>query len=301
MTDADVAAIARRQHGLVTRAQATGAAMSRSAIEHRLAVGRWAVVRPGVYVVAGVPDSERQAVLAACLAGGRHHASHLTAARLWGFRLPDPEVIHVVGRHVRLAGVRSHQSTTVVPRDLSLLGAIPLTSPARTLVDCGCAVPAAQVGPVVDDALRRGLVRLADLRRCHQRIDTGPGRRPTLAMRAVLAERQPGHAPGDSQREADLVALLARSDLPAPVLGHRVRVGRRTYKLDLAWPEIRVALEFDGWDTHRTFTAFHRDRDRLRRLVAAGWTIVPVTSRTDLHELLADLTALFATRLPLAG
>jgi hypothetical protein len=53
-----------------------------------------------------------------------------------------------------------------------------------------------------------------------------------------------------------------------------------------------VCLEYDSWEYHRTFTAFHGDRQRTRRLVAAGWTLVPVTSKTDPHELIGDLTHL---------
>lgn len=300
-SDEIVAAFAKKQEGLLTRAQARMCGLGDDAVEWRVATGRWQVFRRGVYAIAGVPPSDRQAVLAACLAGGDVIACGLTAARLWGLDLPCPDVIQVVGAPVRLVGVQSHQSSTLVAADRARLGAIPLTSPARTLVDCAGTVPRPQLGPVVDDALRRGLVKLAALRACHERVDTGPGRRPTLAMRQVLLERRPGYAPGDSEREADLVRLLADSGLPAPVLGHRVRVGRRTYKLDIAWPERLLCLEFDGWDTHRTFSAFHGDRQRTRRLVTVGWTILPVTSRTDLHELIGDLVALFALDRALPG
>jgi hypothetical protein len=120
-------------------------------------------------------------------------------------------------------------------------------------------------------------------------------------MRAVLDARGPGYHAGDSDRELDLLRLLGGAGLPAPVLGHRVRLGRHTYKLDIAWPEVLVALEFDGWDTHRTFTAFHGDRQRLRRLVAAGWRIVPVTARTDSHELIGDVTQLVCGTNPTHG
>lgn len=289
--DAVIAELARSQHGLVTRRQALLTGLSEKAIEHRLATGRWVVKRRGVYAIAGVPDSERQTVLAVNLATGGV-ASHLTAASLWGLQLPTPDAVHIIGRHARLEGVRAHTSVTLEPGDIWQLGAIDLTSPARTLVDSAATVPSLRLGAVVDDTLRRGLVRLADLRACHERVDTGPGRRPTVAMRDALQERRPGYAAGDSQREADIVRLLARSGLPAPVLGHRVRIGRFTYKLDIAWPEFLVCIEFDGWETHRTFTAFHGDRQRGRRIAATGWTILPVTSKTDLHELIGDLTRL---------
>ncbi len=133
-----------------------------------------------------------------------------------------------------------------------------------------------------------------DLRSCHRRIDTGPGRRSTLALRQVLAERQPGYDPGDSDRELWVIDVLVEAGLRAPVQQHRVRVAGHSYELDLAYPPELVAIEFDGWDTHRTFSAFHGDRQRTRRLVAAGWTLLPITSRTSLVELVSDVTAALA-------
>jgi hypothetical protein len=153
-----------------------------------------------------------------------------------------------------------------------------------------------QLGRIVDDALRRRLVTLADLRSCHARIATGPGRRSTVALREVLDERVAGYQPGDSPPEADVVRLLTRAGLPAPVLGHRVRIGAWRYRLDIAWPEAMLAIEHDGWDTHRTFSAFHGDRQRLRRLTAAGWTVLPATARTNLSELVADVDKLLSVR-----
>lgn len=55
-----------------------------------------------------------------------------------------------------------------------------------------------------------------------------------------------------------------------------------------------VGLEFDGWDTHGTFTAFHRDRERTRLLVALGWTMIPITARTDPADLVGAVRAALA-------
>ena len=295
--DAAVAAIACRQNALITYDQAIELGLSKRQILLRTSSGRWEPRRRGVYAISGAPPTERQVVLAACLAaGGAAAASELTAGRLWGLRLPQPAAIDLVGPRRRLDGVRSHQSTTLVPEDLTRLGALPLTSVARTLVDCAGAVAPEHLGAVVDDALRRGLVRLDQLRAVHERVDTGPGRRPTVAMRDVLEERRASYSPGDSAPEAEIVAVLTARGLPAPVLGHRVRVGRSRYKLDISWPESMVGIEFDSWDFHRTFTSFHKDRERHRRLVAAGWTILLVTAQTDLDELVTDLHRLLSWR-----
>jgi very-short-patch-repair endonuclease len=300
MSDVTAMRIARRQHGLLTREQAHQAGLTARQIRNRVEIGRWAVVRPSVYVVAGAPDSRSQSILAACLST-RAVASHATAAGMWGFDVPTVDAVELMttdGRRPRGAGLSAHRTATLTAHDVTALGPIPLTSPARTLVDCAGRVLPERLGDIVDDAVRRRLVRVPALRVVHERIDTGPGRRSTLAMRAVLDERMAGHEVGDSKAEVDLLRLLRKAPLPTPVLGHRIRVGGRTYKLDFAWPASMLALEFDGWDVHGRFSAFHRDRQRRNRLTMAGWTVVEATAKTDLGDLIDDLVDLLVRRRP---
>jgi very-short-patch-repair endonuclease len=297
-TDRAVAEIARRQHGLVALAQARECGLSSAQISVRVGTGRWSTVRRGVFLVNGVPPTWEQVVRAACLATADvAAASGLTAGRLWGLRLPRPEQVELTtppGRQVRLAGVRHHRRSDLSPVDLTGCRGIPTTNPARTLVDTSGEVPPAALGVVVDDALRRRLVTLGDLRACHQRVDTGPGRRALIAMRAVLAERQVGYDPGGSDRELAVSRILRRAGLPPPVPQFRVRIGSRTYILDYAYPRESVTLEFDGWDVHGTFSAFHADRQRARALVAVGWRLVLVTAQTTPAELVATVRAALA-------
>jgi Transcriptional regulator, AbiEi antitoxin len=289
---------AARQHGLVTRDQALAAGMSDDQVHRRVRGGRWAVQRRGVYRVTGAPSTEEQAVMAAVLAAGPAVvASHLTAARLWRLRLPEPEGIELTtppGRRLRAEGVQQHRFTQLSADDVHRLRGIPVTSPARTLVDCSGRVGPDELGRVVDDALRRRLVRLPDLVRSHARVTSG--RRPTAAMARVLEERAAGHDPGGSDRELQVLRTLVAAGLPAPVQQHPVTVGTRSFRLDLAYPQAMVAIEFDGWDAHGTFEAFHGDRERSRLLVAAGWRLVHVTARTTPADLVGAVRALVLQR-----
>ena len=93
----------------------------------------------------------------------------------------------------------------------------------------------------------------------------------------------------ESPQETRLRLLLVRSGLPVPVAQHVVRHGSRfVARVDFAWPQCRLALEYDGaWHGERE--QFARDRERLNRLLAVGRRVVFVTAR-DLHrpqELLA--------------
>ncbi len=289
---------AAQQHGLLTRGQAKASGMTDHQIDGRLRSGRWTAARRGVFQVLGTPPTEEQAVMAACLAAGPEAvASHLSAARLWRLRLPEPEVIEVTtppGRRVRVEGVQQHRYGPLLAAEVHRLRGVPVTTPARTLVDCSNRVGISQLGLVVDDALRRRLVRLPDLARCHARVPGG--RRPQAAMARVLAERAGGHDPGGSDRELQVRRVLVAGGLAPPVHQHRVAVAGRTFFLDLAYPEGRVGIEFDGWDAHGTFEAFHGDRERARLLVAAGWRLVHVTARTPAADLVRDVRSLLLRR-----
>ena len=103
----------------------------------------------------------------------------------------------------------------------------------------------------------------------------------------LLGERLPGYDPGDSDLETRVLRLLVASGFLPPVQQHRLRLGSRTIRIDLAYPEDRLAIELDGWDHHRTRTAFDDDRARANLLVASGWSVVRFTSRSSDAEIIA--------------
>jgi very-short-patch-repair endonuclease len=98
-----------------------------------------------------------------------------------------------------------------------------------------------------------------------------------------------------SPQETRLRLLIHGSGLPAPVAQHRVLVnGREVARVDFAWPDRKVAVEYDGlW--HAEPGQFAKDRQRLNRQREAGWTVVFVTA-ADLHRP-ADLVARIAAAL----
>ena len=70
---------------------------------------------------------------------------------------------------------------------------------------------------------------------------------------------------------------------PAPVRQHRVHDtnGKELARLDVAWPQRKVAVEYDSRAHHGPRRIEH-DENRWTRVEALGWTIVPVT-RIDLR------------------
>jgi very-short-patch-repair endonuclease len=274
---------AERHDGLITNEIVRIAGRTKRQLERERTNGRLRQVRRGVSVVNGAPPTWRQAVRAVLLAcGGDVAGSHCTALRLLG---GDPakedEFIHVVGqleRQVTLEGVVSHRSGTLEEGDVVLRFEMRCTSPLRTVIDLSGSMTVVELGRVVDDFLRRKLLRLEDLRERVDRVRPAPGRSPAT-LRKVLAKRLPGYNPGESALEARISRVIDAHRLPRPVHQHRVRYGNRHYRLDFAWPDRRVYLEGNGFGFHMLASDLDRDARRQNELVSDGWTPIEITWR----------------------
>lgn len=160
---------------------------------------------------------------------------------------------------------------------------IPVTTVARTLLDLSSCIGPVLLARMLDDAVRRRLVRVDELRACYEAL-TVQGRRKTRVVRALLDERLPGLRPGDSEREQALVQVLLEADLGRAAQQYQVVAGGRVYLLDLAYPDERVGVEYDGFAEHTTFTAFTSDHRRDADLDAAGWTAYRFDRTTPKYE-----------------
>ena len=278
-----LADIARGQFGLVSRAQALKV-VTPNQLRHLLATRRLEPVRRGVYRAAGAPENWHQQLLAACLACPRAVASFTAAAALWmlqGHVEPDALELTVPdARRVRLDGVMVHESKVWSSSDVTQKHGIPVTSVARTLCDLTAVSEPRAVELALDDALRRKLVTLADVRRVATALDT-QGRRRGTVVRALLADRQPGFDPGGSPQEVRLAKLLVGAGLPAPVAQHTFPIAGRRYRVDLAYPDQGVVIEYDGWDFHTGHGVFHGDRARGNELELLGLTVLRFTSKSS--------------------
>lgn len=282
--------LAGHQYGLLTIEQLRTQGLTRRQIEHRMALGRYVSVRPGMLRMEGSPISKHQAWLAAILAAGGHVVlSHATAAEAWslrGFDSSDAIDLLTTGSRPQLVGVRAHHTISLPRGDHTVLHYIPVTTPERTLVDACGLVPFITLERACDDALRRRLIHLPRLVRCVQAVPLS-GRRKIRPVRALLAERVPGYDAGGSDAELNVMKILKRAGIsPLPKQQYRVSIRGRTYILDYAWPDTRVAIEYDG-DPHAVVSALHHDRQRIRDLQWAEWLVWPVTSRTSEAEIIA--------------
>jgi hypothetical protein len=290
-----------RQLGLVTAAQLDCIGFGRKARQSAVSALRLHRVRQGVYRLPGAAATWESTVLAAVLAAGPNAvASHLTAAYLWGlFDGRPPAGVHdairiiAPGQH-RLAGVRLHRHH-LDDRERTRLRSVPVTTPARTLLDLAGTVNADQVGRCTDEALRRRLVTLDELRRVFER-HSGAGRRRLRPLRAVLADRLPGFDPGANDWEQRMDQLWDVLGLPPAVRQYTVRVAGHRYRVDRAIPELRLAVEWVGQEFHSLEGRFVRDRLRISDLVQAGWDVIEVTPHWTPKRVRATVMAKVAAR-----
>jgi len=281
MSDVDlgVARWAARQHGLVTRRQVLDAGGGRGLIAHRLHIGRWVLVGAGVYRLAGTPVTWKQRALAACLvAGPGAVVSHRSAAVLWGisgFRPGPVEITVQMGRSSRNALARVHRSSDV---EATVRDRVPVSRPARTVVDLAAVVSGTGLEEAVDDVLCRRLVSLGELVRRAREL--GP-RRGSGALREVLEAWNPGALPA-GVAEMRVVRPLVVAGLPHPVRQHEIRSGGELVaRVDLAYPRERVAIELDGFRWHAGRGPFRSDRIRGNRIEASGWRLLRAAPEDD--------------------
>jgi hypothetical protein len=204
--------------------------------------------------------------------------SHLTAAAVWGLQVPlvpRDERVHLTvppGSRVRSRRDRHvHCSVVPAPETRGLAG-LAVTSPSRTWIDLAAVVPVAALLAVTDQMLLRGFPAEAFPRI----LDRSRGRRGVHRARSVLPCAD---ALAGSPMESVLRWLIHEAGLPRPVLQHVIRDDEGSFlgQVDLAWPDHRVVVEFDG-DLHRERRVFVNDLRRQNGIVLAGWQMLRFTS-----------------------
>jgi very-short-patch-repair endonuclease len=289
--------LAERQHGLASRAQLLAHGMSPDQIHRRVSSGAWTRVRSGVYRLGPVAESYLQRLAAAVLWFGEDAVlSHESAAMLW--RLPGfaEEVEVSVGSrsHWKASGMRVHAAPDLLSADIVWRSGLKLTSAARTLFDLAERCSDDELAVAMDDALHRGLVTLGQLKRVWVRLGRR-GRAGSVRFSRVLEERTPHAASGESPPETILRRMIQRAGLPAPTPQHVVWLGK-SYRIDLAYPKERVAVEVQSEKFHGGRFAVRNDSVRFRRLVRDGWTVLPVTP-TEIEEGAGELLEALADEL----
>ncbi len=277
--DHDLSTIAREQHGLLSLDDLRRVGVPAADVTRRCHDGRLTRLHPGVYLMGGAPITWHARQLAACLTTGGV-ASHRAAAALWrigGLHPGRPEVTVPRTRRVRLVDtdVRVHQSLAFDLVDATVIDGIPVTGLTRSLVDLARFTGPARLGHAVDEARRHGAT-WPELWECLV-LHARRGRPGIVRLRTVFRERYGDRDP-ESLLERIFLRLVADAGLPRPdvqVVVHDTH--GFVARVDVAYPDARIAIELDSRRWHLDAAAFEADRRKRNRLKLAGWQVLEFT------------------------
>lgn len=260
------------QGGVATSAQILDI-LSRRAMQRRLGNGELSKVWPGIYCLGDVDDATRLRGLdlragepvAICLA---------TAAAAHGFDTEGVADLHVLNPVGHL--LRDSDGLVVHRRDgapLTLVGGRPATTPAWTAVEVARSLRRPRALATLDAALRTGS---CDRRQLHSAAGQQAARRGIVKVRELIPYANPL---AESPMESEVRLVMLDSGLPMPVLQHEIiDRDRRLWRVDFAWPDRLVAVEYDGFDWHSRPEDFRRDRRKRAALQEMGWQVISIVA-----------------------
>lgn len=268
--------IASQQHGVVTRRQLMRAGLSCKVVKARVASKRLRLVFRGVYQASPILSPEARHLAAVLACGPGACLSHFSAAgRAWkiiaagGHESPVDVTIPADQRRGCRPGIRIHRARYLPPEEVTILKGIPITTPARTLLDLAPLLDARALEQALATAERLELLLRSDLQPlCDRRgrVYGGSLLRHLISSDSELAFTR-------SEAEERLLAIIERADLPRPRLN--ARVGR--YQVDFLFRIQKVIVEVDGFAFHSSKRMFEGDRSRDVELQSRGFRILRIT------------------------
>ena len=267
-----LAALAYRQHGVVSIEQLKKVGYSTSAVGRLAEARRLHSLDRSVYAVGHTRLSLEGRCFAAVFACGPGAVlSHHSAAWLHGLARWSPAPFHVTGpvaRRPRLP-VRIHRARRLLDADRNHVEGIPVTTLPRTLLDLAAAVKFEQLEKLVERSEER---EVFDLRAVEELLARTVGHHGHARLRRAIALYKPSSFTR-SGLEKRFLQLVIAAGLPQP----RSNYVEHGFELDCYWPEYRFVVELDVFETHGTRAAFERDRKRQEDLLLLGIGMTRVT------------------------
>ncbi|MBX7433011.1 hypothetical protein JDV09_12970 [Mycobacterium sp. Y57] len=259
--------------------------LSRRGLERAANYGVLERMWQGIYCL-GEPTDELRLRGLDLAAGTRVAVCLGTAAAMHGFDTEQPPDLHVLNpvRHA----LRSVDGLVVHRRDgapLIMVDGRRATTPAWTAVEGARSLRRPRALATLDAALRSGTCGLPDLWRAAVEQQ---GRRGIVAVRDLLALAD---ARAESPMESEARLVMLDGGLAVPQLQYEIVDGNGDLRrLDFAWPEFRVAAEYDGVAWHSGADALLADRRRQNALMDVGWAVVPIVFE-DVRQRSRELVA----------
>jgi hypothetical protein len=269
-----LARIAAGQHGVVSRQQLVALGYDAEFAHRSLQSGRLHRIHQAVFAVGHAAIPARGRWMAAVLACGETSLlSHISAALLWELIDRSSSLIHVLvpGRGSRSRpGIVIHRTRRIPDEHRTERDGIPVTTPARTLLDLAGLLPPERLRFAVEAADRR---RLLDIHALVALCGEFRGRRGVAALRRLALEQRGAVHRTKSPPEARFLRLCLRHGLPEPLVNTRLH----GYEVDFHWPEARLVVEIDSYTYHRSWAQRRRDLRRDADLKARGVEVLRLT------------------------
>jgi very-short-patch-repair endonuclease len=273
--DIRLAMVGDAQSARISRAQLATIGVTESMVKTRVRAGRLRRVHHGVYAVGHALEVEFGAETAALLAVDSAVAlSHRSAASVFGIVPERPSEVDVDvvvvndGRHSR-PGIRVHRSLSLQPVDVTRCRGLPVTAPARVLLELASTRPPREVERALDEALA---VRLVTPTKIRAAVARAPGMTGGPLLLALLdPDRALGITRSDAERR--LLEVIRMAGLPDPE--RNVRIG--PYEVDCLWRDARLVVEVDSYAWHSGPSVFKSDRRKDAYLVDHGFEVQRVT------------------------
>lgn len=272
--DGAISRLADGQYGVVARRQLVALGVGRRAIESRLSRRLLVPLHRGVYAFGHRRLRIEGRWLAAVLAAGEGAVlSHRDAAALHGMRkAPDSQRVCVTSPASprKIAGLWLFPRRALEADDVTAVHGVPVTSPARTLVDLAPMLSAGQLQAALGETDRRGLLDVAEVEAALRRTKSRHGQGHARLSAALHAYADHGVTLTRSELEERFLDLVLAAGLPRPSLN----VPAAGFEVDALWPDHHLVVELDGWAHHRERAAAAWDREKTNRLQAAGYRVL---------------------------
>lgn len=245
-------------------------------------INRDAELTPAISAKAGWLWSRRRGVVAGLSASALHGSS-------WIDPLQPAELIH--DNRSRPATVLIH-SDRLECDEIQIVGDVPVTTPARTALDLACWYPTHTAVPAIDALARASELKILEAKFL---VERQPGRRGIRRARESLDLVDAG---AQSPKESWVRMILVQAGIPRPQTQIPVanEFGEVIIFLDMGWPELMVAVEYDG-EQHRTDRRQYKwDARRREILESLGWIVVRVLAGDRPAAVVSRVRAALARR-----
>lgn len=265
-----------------TTREAPALGLSRHGLEEAVRNREVRRLLTGVFLAADVQETPEIRAQAACLVISPHAvvcdelAAWIHGVDAFRYSVGD------LGVPITTYVLRGHSPTNrpqvkggsrdLLPEDWTIIGGVRVTTPLRTALDLGCKLSRRRALAAMDALMRESGFTTAEAKRLLRRYRR---RRGVIQLRELLPLVDPR---AESARESWMRLAIVDAGLPVPQPQWWIEAGGRPrYRLDLAYPFVRIAVEYNGEEFHTGEEAEEDDEERLEWLTRHGWKVIVVT------------------------